>query len=99
MVRERVKSFWKTEILPQLKTVEPGKSVLFSAHKHVLRGLVQYLAELDNDQIPELVIPNAAPFIFEFDPENDMKMVRNYYLEDETKAVFENVKEDDVKFS
>lgn len=97
MVRERVESYWNNEIFPQLKNVKPGKAVLFSAHKHVLRGLVQYLAELDNDQIPKLVIPNAAPFIFEFDPEDNMKMVRNYYLDDKTKAVFENVKEDDVK--
>ena len=28
-----------------------------------------------------------------------MKMVKNYYLDDETKEVFENVKEDDVKLS
>ena len=49
MVRERVESFWKTEIFPKLNSIEPGKTILFSAHKHVLRGLVQYLSELDNE--------------------------------------------------
>lgn len=85
MVKERVEYFWKNEVLPTLHSVEPGNSILFSAHKHVLRGLVQYLSELDNEQIPKLVIPNASPFIFEFDKNNDMKMVRNYYLDDESK--------------
>lgn len=99
MVSKRVESFWKNEIFPKLNQVEPGKSILFSAHKHVLRGLVQYLADLDNEQIPKLVIPNASPFVFEFDKDDDMKMVRNFYLDDETKEVFENVKEDDAKLS
>lgn len=49
MVSKRVESFWKNEIFPKLNQVEPGKSILFSAHKHVLRGLVQYLADLDNE--------------------------------------------------
>lgn len=96
MVRNRVEKYWKEEVYPNLESVESGKSVLFSAHKHVLRGMVQYLSELDNDQIPQLIIPNASPFVFEFDKANDMKLVRNYYLEDESKEVFENVKEDDA---
>ena len=49
MVRDRVEAFWQTEVLPKLDTVEPGKAILFSAHKHVLRGLVQYLADLNNE--------------------------------------------------
>ena len=39
MVRERVESYWKDEILPTFKEMG-GKQVLFSTHKHVLRGMV-----------------------------------------------------------
>ena len=83
MVRERVESYWKDQILPTFEYMG-GKSILFSTHKHVLRGMVQYLTELDNEQIPKLIIPNAMPFVFEFDKSRDYKVVRNYYIEDET---------------
>jgi len=69
---------------------------LFSTHKHVLRGMVQYLAELDNKDIPDLIIPNASPFVFEFDLNQDLKVVKNYYVDDASKGVFENQKMDEV---
>ena len=43
MVRERVEKYWQEEIFPTLKDMG-GKQILFSTHKHVLRGMVQYLA-------------------------------------------------------
>lgn len=43
MVRERVEDYWKDQILPTFENLG-GKQVLFSTHKHVLRGMVQYLA-------------------------------------------------------
>ena len=58
--------------------------------------MVQYLAELKNEQVPDLIIPNAAPFVFEFDIDQDMKVVNNYYVDDRNKEVFENAKEDEV---
>ena len=58
--------------------------------------MVLYLAELDPDQIPKLIIPNASPFVFEFDKSQDYKIVRNYYIDDESKTVFENQKEDEA---
>jgi len=58
--------------------------------------MVQYLAELKNEQVPDLIIPNAAPFVFEFDIDQDMKVVNNYYVDDKNKEVFENAKEDEV---
>ena len=67
MVEERIGAFWKSQLLPQLATVKPGKSILFSAHKHVLRALVLHLAELGHEEIADLNIPNATPFVFEFD--------------------------------
>ena len=69
MVRARVEPYWKEQILPTLKNLRGGTQILFSAHEHVLRGMVQYLADLDNDQILSLRLPNGAPFVFEFQPE------------------------------
>ena len=95
MVRERVEAYWKEEIVPSLKDMG-GKQVLFATHKHVLRGMVQYLAELDNEEIPDLIIPNASPFVFEFDTTQDLKVVRNYYVDNSSMEVFENKKADEV---
>lgn len=89
MTRERVAKYWRDQIFPTLKNFG-GKQILFSTHKHVLRGMVQYLAELENEQVPDLIIPNASPFVFEFDISKDMKVVRNYYVDDNSKEVFEN---------
>ena len=60
--------------------------------------MVQYLAELDNDQVPELIIPNASPFVFEFDTSKDLQVVRNYYVDNRDVEVFENKKADEVVF-
>ena len=56
------------------------------AHEHVLRGMVQYLTGISNEEVLNLRIPNAVPFIFEFD--ENMKPIRNYYLGDENTPVF-----------
>ena len=88
MVRERVTPYWKEEVVPAIKE---GKSVLFVAHEHVLRGMVQTLSGMDNESIINLRLPNAAPFVFEFDLnkiDDDVDIpLKNYYIEDEEKAV------------
>ena len=71
MVRERVTPYWEDVIKPTLENVGEGKSVLFVAHEHVLRGMVQTLSGMDNDSMMGLRLPNAAPFVFEFD-RNDL---------------------------
>ena len=45
LVRERVTPYWQDEIIPAIKS---GKNVLFVAHEHVLRGMVQTLSGMDN---------------------------------------------------
>lgn len=88
MVRERVTPYWKEEVIPAIKA---GKSVLFVAHEHVLRGMVQTLSGMDNESIMNLRLPNAAPFVFEFDLtkiDEDVDIpLKNYYVEDENKGV------------
>ena len=62
------------------------------AHEHVLRGMVQSLTGIDNKTVMGLRIPNALPFVFEFD--EDWQPIRNYYITDEsTPVAFSDVKE------
>jgi 2,3-bisphosphoglycerate-dependent phosphoglycerate mutase len=95
--KARVQPYWNEQILPTLKNLEGGKTVLFVAHKHVLRSLVQQFAGLDNKSIKKLFIPNACPFIFEFDKNDDHKPVKNYYIDDLNQDVFSRAKTDDAK--
>jgi 2,3-bisphosphoglycerate-dependent phosphoglycerate mutase len=75
-----------------LKKSGSSCTLLYTAHEHVLRGMVKYLTGIDNEQVLSLRIPNAAPFIFEFD--SNMKMLRNYYLDNEDVSVVDSVKKE-----
>lgn len=106
MVRERIEPYWNEQILPTLKTMKGGSSILFSAHEHVLRGMVQFLAGLDNEQILSLRLPNGAPFVFEFEPSVVLKTfdmpvelepTSNYYIDDKTVSVYDKAEKDDAK--
>lgn len=53
--------------------------------------MVQNLTGIDNDAVMDLRIPNAAPFVFEFD--KNLDPIRNYYLgENEDIPVTESTK-------
>ena len=96
MVRERITPYWKEEVCNTLKNLKKdGKdgTVLYVAHEHVLRGMVQTLTGIDNTEVLSLRIPNAAPFVFEFD--ENMEPIRNYYLgESENVSVTDSTKEE-----
>lgn len=66
----------------------PHKNMLFTAHQHVCRGLIKCLTGIDNEAVKGLRIPNAAPFIFEFD--SNMQPIRNYYADNEDVEVVES---------
>ena len=99
MVRERVTPYWRDEIIPQVEELGQDASVLFVAHEHVLRGMVQTLTGIDNTQVLDLRIPNALPFIFEFD--ENWRPIKNYYITDESTPVVQSkVKESsETRFS
>ena len=50
----------------------------------------KYLTGISNDRLLDLRIPNAAPFIFEFD--KDISPIKNYYLDDSTTEVVDAYK-------
>jgi len=74
---ERIVPYWLDEIRPSLKKY---KEVLVAAHGNSLRGIVKYLKDISDDEIPGLNLPTGIPYVFEFD--DDMKLVKDYFLGD-----------------
>ena len=54
--------------------------------------MVKLLTGINNEQVLNLRIPNAVPFILEFD--ENMQVLRNYYLDDENVSVVQSLKEE-----
>lgn len=61
--QKRVLQYWKEEIVP---TVQPGKTILITAHSNTIRALVAHLDEVPEDQISNLHIPNSVPCVYRF---------------------------------
>lgn len=93
MVRERIEPYWREQIIPKLMTQGPNQAALVVAHEHVLRGMVQCLTGIDNEQILSLRIPNAKPFVFEFD--KDFNPTKDYYVDDELVSIVNSDKTDE----
>ncbi len=72
---DRVLPLWNQEIISHLKN---GENVLIVAHGNSLRGLVKILKNLSNEEILELNIPTAKPWVFEFD--ENLKIIQDAYL-------------------
>lgn len=61
---ERVIPYWNDTICKQMKQ---GKKILVVAHENVLRGIVQTLTPMKEEDLIKFEIPNATPFVYEFD--------------------------------
>ncbi|MDT9587535.1 MAG: 2,3-diphosphoglycerate-dependent phosphoglycerate mutase [Candidatus Arsenophonus melophagi] len=72
---KRVIPYWEGVIKPR---VEKGEKVIIVAHGNSLRVLIKYLDSMSEDEIFECNIPNAAPFVYEFD--ENMQPLKHYYL-------------------
>jgi len=92
MTRARVEPFWQQEMMKTLRKLGKGKTLLFTAHEHIFRGMVQSLTGIDNQEILSLRIPNAAPFVFEFDV--NQNPIKNYYIEDHDVPVTKSTKKE-----
>lgn len=94
MVIERVAPYWDVQVRKSLMALAQNKNsnntLLYVAHEHVLRGMVKYLTGISNEKLLNLRIPNAAPFIFEFD--KNLNPIRNYYMDDESTEVADSFK-------
>lgn len=72
---ERVMPLWNHDISSRLKK---GENILIVAHGNSLRGLVKTLKNISNEDILELNIPTAKPWLFEFD--SNLKLLGDRYL-------------------
>ncbi len=73
---ERVTPYYKEHIEPLLKE---GKNILVSAHGNSLRALVMYLENLTKEEVLELNIPTAVPYVYELD--KDLKIISKKILD------------------
>lgn len=63
-VLERVLPYWKSDIVPDLKS---GKTVLIAAHGNSLRALMKDLEGISDEEIPKVEIPTGVPILYELD--------------------------------
>ena len=75
----RVMPYWHNTIAPK---IAQGRTILISAHGNSLRGLVKYLDNISDDQIPQVNIPTGIPLVYELD--DNLKAVSRYYLGDQS---------------
>jgi len=61
---QRVLPHWHEAIAP---TLRQGKRVLVVAHGNSLRGLVKFLSEVPDEQIPAFELPTGSPLVYELD--------------------------------
>lgn len=73
---DRVLPYWHGEITPAIKR---GERIIIAAHGNSLRGLVKYLDNISDDEIPTVEIPTGVPLVYELD--DDLKPTKSYYLD------------------
>ncbi len=72
----RVLPFWNETIIP---TIRKNQKVIICAHGNSLRALIKYIDNLTNEEVTQLEIPTAVPWVYELDDE--LNKIRHYYLE------------------
>lgn len=71
----RVLPYWHERIEPMLMA---GHTPLVAAHGNSLRGLVKYLDNVSDDDIPGLEIPTGKPLVYDLD--EALRPIRRRYL-------------------
>jgi len=74
---ERAVPYWNDHIVPSLNKYD---QVIVAAHGNSLRGIIKYLKNISDADIPKLNLPTAMPYVFEFD--DNMNLIKDYFLGD-----------------
>lgn len=74
---ERIVPYWKEVIVPSLKD---HNQIIIAAHGNSLRGIIKFLKHISDEDIVNLNLPTAVPYIFEF--EDSMNLIKDYFLGD-----------------
>ena len=73
----RTLPYWQGVIFPKLKD---NDTLLIVAHGNSLRGIIKHLKNISNEDIINLNLPTAVPYVFEFD--ENLNLVKDYFLGD-----------------
>ena len=74
---ERIMPYWQCAIFPNLKMAD---QLLVVAHGNSLRGIIKHLKRISDDDIVNLNLPTAVPYVFEFD--DRLNLTKDYFLGD-----------------
>lgn len=74
---DRLMPYWENVIFPSLKKTD---NIIVAAHGNSLRGVVKYLKNISDEDIVQLNLPTAVPYVFEFDDE--LNLTADYFLGD-----------------
>lgn len=74
---ERSLPYWKQVVFPELQN---AKELLVVAHGNSLRGIIKYLKNIPDENIVNLNLPTAVPYVFEFD--DKFNLTKDYFLGD-----------------
>jgi len=85
----RMLPFWNSSIVPSFKE---HSTVLIAAHGNSLRGIVQHLKGLTDEEILALNIPTGVPYLFELNSEGQYLSDRYLINEDDLERKLEEVK-------
>lgn len=79
--KKRVLSaFFPIEKKVFLPALQEEWEILVAAHGNSLRGIIKVLKNISDEQIGNLNLPTAVPYVFEFDDE--MHLIKDYFLGD-----------------
>lgn len=73
----RIMPYWQCVIFPNLKKAD---ELLVVAHGNSLRGIIKHLKNVSDEDIVNLNLPTAVPYVFEFD--DTLNLVKDYFLGD-----------------
>ena len=73
---DRVLPFWNERIVNAMRR---NQKVIVVAHGNSLRSLIKYIDCLSDEEVTELEIPTAIPWVYELD--HGLNRIRHYYLD------------------
>ena len=72
----RVLPYWHEKVIPAMRKEQ---KVIIAGHGNSLRALIKYIENLNDDQVTNLDIPTAQPWVFELD--DQLNSLKHYYLD------------------
>ena len=73
---ERIIPYWEKEILSSLKS---NDQIIISAHGNVLRAIFKHVKGIGDEDIMDLYLKTAVPYVFEFD--NNLILTNEFYID------------------